>query len=345
MDTRFADKSILFVDDDDRWLRLIGQWFADTPYKIRMAASGIEALAAIDKEPFDVVVSDISMPVLTGGELMSRVRHKLPNAVRMVMSGQLDVVNSIEAINKGAVFQYIVKPCDAKTMKLAVYQALLVVEQNERDSQRRLEIRRKNTHRIKAMAKSIRDLEQIVDATYDGLLAVVQELAIPTASQRHDATRTVEVLRRLMSRVELLPGFKKQMEVVAVFLHMVCLVEREVELSDCGKLTRGSFGVEDEVLAVRALDILDELNFGTAYEVLQKFIAADPMPAASFQGAESQAALGYALLWLAHDVSKMIENEEISEDEALVTVFRNSTQYGDELVAELLHADIDRIEH
>ncbi|NQV66396.1 MAG: response regulator, partial [SAR86 cluster bacterium] len=119
---KFSGRPILFVDDDQRWLKLIERWFEDSSYECVFVNSGKQALAEIDKQSFDVVVSDISMPEVSGIDLMNMVKLKLPNAARIVMSGKMDLVGSIEAINKGRVLRYLVKPCDGKALKLAVYE-------------------------------------------------------------------------------------------------------------------------------------------------------------------------------------------------------------------------------
>src|SRR6266851_882333 len=91
---------ILFVDDEpmvltglERSFRpLRRQWIS------AFAPGGAEALQAIDREPFDAVVTDMRMPGMDGAQLLDEVRNRSPHALRMILSGQSDretILNSI----------------------------------------------------------------------------------------------------------------------------------------------------------------------------------------------------------------------------------------------------------
>lgn len=64
---------ILVAEDDRRIADLIGDLLSDEGYNIRIARDGVEALAAIEQEPPDVIVSDIKMPRLDGVQLATLV--------------------------------------------------------------------------------------------------------------------------------------------------------------------------------------------------------------------------------------------------------------------------------
>ena len=83
-------KRILFVDDESQILRAITRLFMDTEYEVITAESGEEALNILENEKVDVIVSDMKMPKMTGYELLSQVKKRFPNIVRIILSGFSD---------------------------------------------------------------------------------------------------------------------------------------------------------------------------------------------------------------------------------------------------------------
>lgn len=67
--------NILHVEDDEVWAKLVSEMFADSPYRIQRAASGVQALDMASKTPPDVVILDIELPDISGYELLQRLRR------------------------------------------------------------------------------------------------------------------------------------------------------------------------------------------------------------------------------------------------------------------------------
>jgi HD-like signal output (HDOD) protein len=128
MSTSVMTKRILFVDDEpmvlkgiERSLRSIrGQW------EMEFAGSGPDALTMMDRNGFDVVISDMRMPGMDGAELLERVKAKYPRTVRMVLSGQSDRESILRSV--GPTHQYISKPCDVEELKRKLTQAFALRE-------------------------------------------------------------------------------------------------------------------------------------------------------------------------------------------------------------------------
>jgi putative nucleotidyltransferase with HDIG domain len=114
---------ILFVDDEPnvlsglrRMLRPLRQeWSAE------FAEGGAKALAAMEQAPFDVLVTDMRMPGMTGAELMEEVRRRHPHVVRILLSGQCDEASSLRALQ--VAHQMLSKPCGAEALKATVASA------------------------------------------------------------------------------------------------------------------------------------------------------------------------------------------------------------------------------
>ena len=105
---------VLLVDDEPNVLAAIRRMLRSkhTEWDMDFAESGEEALTLFNKQPFDVIVSDIRMPKMDGAELLQKVKDAYPSTIRIALSGQVglnEVVRSIRAVH-----QYISKPCDAE---------------------------------------------------------------------------------------------------------------------------------------------------------------------------------------------------------------------------------------
>jgi response regulator RpfG family c-di-GMP phosphodiesterase len=105
------ENKILFVDDDANILSGFRRQLHGK-YTIHTADSGVNGLEAIKKDgPFDVVVSDYKMPSMTGSEFLENVRTTAPDTVRIMLSGQADMQELVDVINKGNIFRFLNKPC------------------------------------------------------------------------------------------------------------------------------------------------------------------------------------------------------------------------------------------
>jgi CheY-like chemotaxis protein len=114
---------LLFVDDEANVLIGINRVLHGR-YDVTLANSGAEALQALEHHEFDVVVSDMRMPGMSGNELLVRVQQRQPRAVRLVLSGQSDLEAAAAAINDGRVFRFLLKPIGRDALLSALEAAL-----------------------------------------------------------------------------------------------------------------------------------------------------------------------------------------------------------------------------
>jgi len=115
---------VLFVDDEplllsglQRSLRPLRQEWNAT-----FAVGGEEALDALVREPFHVVVTDMRMPGMDGAALLQEVMRLYPDMLRLVLSGQSDLESVVKSA--GVAHQYLAKPCSLETLKDAVNRAV-----------------------------------------------------------------------------------------------------------------------------------------------------------------------------------------------------------------------------
>lgn len=102
--------TLLFIDDEANILAALKRLFQPLGYTILTAKSGAEAIALLEKEAVDLVISDMRMPQMTGAELLERVRSGWPDVVRILLTGYSDITSTIAAINHGEIYRYISKP-------------------------------------------------------------------------------------------------------------------------------------------------------------------------------------------------------------------------------------------
>ncbi len=106
------DDIVLLVDDERNILNSIERLFSEDDLSILKAGNAEEALELVRNRNIAVLVSDNHMPGMKGIDLLSTVRTVSPDVVRILMTAYADLPTAIEAINRGEVFRFIVKPWD-----------------------------------------------------------------------------------------------------------------------------------------------------------------------------------------------------------------------------------------
>jgi two-component system response regulator PilR (NtrC family) len=114
--------NILVVDDDDVIRDTLCELLSGE-YACQTADTAEQALTKLQAQPFDVVLTDISMPGLTGMELLSRVRRLYPDTPVIIISGLADEEQAQSLIELGA-FDYLLKPFRLEVVENSVRRAV-----------------------------------------------------------------------------------------------------------------------------------------------------------------------------------------------------------------------------
>src|SRR4030043_2098332 len=115
--------SILVVDDDPAICNLITRLMDKYGCSVIAYESGKEALDNFQENKFDVVVTDIVMPVVSGTEILGRIRDINPDVPVILMTGYTDFDTAVDAIKKG-VFDLIIKPFKPEQIIHSIEKAL-----------------------------------------------------------------------------------------------------------------------------------------------------------------------------------------------------------------------------
>jgi two-component system response regulator PilR (NtrC family) len=143
---------ILVVDDEKSMREVLTIMLEKEGYVVGEAASGEEALDLVRQNGFNVMLTDLKMPGMSGLELTERVRSLDPNVVVITMTAFASLESAVEALRLGA-FDYITKPFRVEEITNSVRQAL------EQDR-----LRRENLHLRRELAQTF-DFSQIVGSS------------------------------------------------------------------------------------------------------------------------------------------------------------------------------------
>ncbi len=115
---------ILFVDDEPNVLSGLRRMLRDrrSEWQMVFVNSGEEALTAMAKTFFDVIVSDLRMPGMDGVDLLLETRRRSPETVRIALSGYADRDATMRAVSQ--IHQFLGKPCDESVLRRALQRAV-----------------------------------------------------------------------------------------------------------------------------------------------------------------------------------------------------------------------------
>jgi DNA-binding NtrC family response regulator len=117
-------RNILIVDDEQDMLQLLKRSLApDLNCHIETASSGKEALRAISREPFDLVLADIKMPEMDGLALLELIKREQPELTVVMMTAYGTVDTAVEAMRNGA-YDFVTKPFDHEALIVRLEKAL-----------------------------------------------------------------------------------------------------------------------------------------------------------------------------------------------------------------------------
>jgi two-component system response regulator HydG len=117
------EKKILIVDDEFNSRTLLAQLFQEDGYSADTAENGKTALEALKSTPFDILITDIRMPVMDGIELFHRAKEMYPHMPVILFTAYGTIEAAVNALKEG-VFHYLEKPVNFDLLKHTVQQAL-----------------------------------------------------------------------------------------------------------------------------------------------------------------------------------------------------------------------------
>ena len=120
----FMSKAKILVVDDDYSSRLFLQKILEKEnYPISQCSDGLEALEILEKQQFDLVITDLKMESVDGLELLEKIKHTDPEIAVIILTGHASTKTAIEALRLGA-SDYLIKPINIEELRIRVKKAL-----------------------------------------------------------------------------------------------------------------------------------------------------------------------------------------------------------------------------
>ncbi len=169
---RPAATRVLAVDDEPAACKLLSLILAPPAFRCTTAATAEEALVALQREPFDAVISDLQMPGLSGMELLMEVRHQHPHMAFLVTTGVDDVDVGVKAMRSGA-DDYLVKPLHESAVVASLENALQKRRLEQEVEHYRLHLEELVAARTDQLQAALQQIEQSYEDTLQALGAAI----------------------------------------------------------------------------------------------------------------------------------------------------------------------------
>jgi ATP-dependent Lon protease len=114
---------ILVVDDEEMTCKNLDHVLTKDGFDVKTAASGVEALNVLEKNSFDVIVTDLKMENVDGMGVLGKAKEKDPSTEVIVITGYATVPTAVEAMKKGS-YNYLAKPFKLEEVRSTVQRAL-----------------------------------------------------------------------------------------------------------------------------------------------------------------------------------------------------------------------------
>lgn len=220
-------RNVLFVDDEALILRAFARDLYDTDCEVTLARSAGEALEALSRRSFSVILSDYQMPGMDGIGFLEEVRRIDPDAVRILVSGRADFKMAIQVINRVGLFNFVAKPWEPYELRDTVRRAM----EHHAISVENRRLSRLLSSKCAELGQLARGLEHEVQSrTTSLLLGLVNALDLRDTETQWHSRRVNLYSRRLAMQIGLSGD-----DLLAV--------ERGALLHDVGKI-----GVSDTIL-------------------------------------------------------------------------------------------------
>jgi putative nucleotidyltransferase with HDIG domain len=163
---------ILIVDDEPSIVNLLAETLRQEGYSCSGCQSGKEAMHLMNTEQFDVILSDVHMPGMSGLELLRLVRERHPRLASVIVSGEGDVRVGVQAMKEGA-DDYLLKPFKPATVAVTITQVLHRKKLEAELENYRLHLEEMVEDRTVQLRGAMWQIDQIYDETLQALAAAL----------------------------------------------------------------------------------------------------------------------------------------------------------------------------
>ncbi|HXY54229.1 MAG TPA: sigma-54 dependent transcriptional regulator [Nitrospirota bacterium] len=152
--------SVLLIDDDDSLRRVIEFSLTEAGYNVQAAASGEKGLALFETGSFDAVITDITMPGMSGMEVLAKIHQRDEALPVLVITAYGTIENAVEAMKRGA-FDYVTKPFNRDELRLALNKALRMRRLEKENVELRAEIT--DRYRFQSIVGNSQKIKEVLE--------------------------------------------------------------------------------------------------------------------------------------------------------------------------------------
>src|SRR5687768_3214121 len=232
-----APHRILVVDDEEIVLVALRETLTRAGYKVSTANDPLPALEMMQTEKFAVIISDQQMPSMTGLDFLTKAKLIQPDASRMLITAVLSLDTVIDAINRGEIYRFIIKPWLREELLVTVQNAVQRYELLGKNSflqattqamnEKLTQLNKQLELQVSRVAEQNEQLSRLNEALEQNLTRSV-ELCVQTMQTFYPtlgnhARRAYEVCRS-MAEVLNMPAEQKQTLEISAWLHDIGLI-------------------------------------------------------------------------------------------------------------------------
>lgn len=160
--------SILAVDDEADFIDSLSSILTKHEYSVDTSCSGYEALQMLSIRPYDLVLLDLTMPLISGIDTLKRIQRIDPGLPVIILTGDSRVGTVVDAMKLGA-YDFFPKPLDWERLEIAIKNALITKELRGEVSRLQGQLKSKYSFKqiignSKSMQDVFRSLERVVEA-------------------------------------------------------------------------------------------------------------------------------------------------------------------------------------
>jgi response regulator RpfG family c-di-GMP phosphodiesterase len=189
-DLKEAAHPILIVDDEELVLTTLREILSREGYQVVTSPHAVHAASILQEQQFSVVISDQHMPLVTGLEFLAQVKQIQPDATRILITGVLSLGTVIDAINKGEIYRFVVKPWLREELLATVKNAVQRHELICSNARLRAETLQMN--------KELTRINRALEAQVAMVAGQNKQLEILTAAQEENFRQSVELCVQTM---------------------------------------------------------------------------------------------------------------------------------------------------
>jgi DNA-binding NtrC family response regulator len=248
-------EELLVVDDEPQMLIAINETLRRRGYSITAAGSGIEALRRLKEKYFQLVITDMRMPEVSGLDLLRKVRNVAPQTPVILLTAYGTVQNAVEAMREGA-YDYLLKPFSSESLESVVRRALDSAPRKYEKASHTIITQDPRFSRTLEMASqaAVSNATVLIEAesgTGKELLARMIHLKSPRSSNSFVAVNCAALPESLLESE--LFGFEK-----GAFTGATASKQGKFELANHGTLLLDEIGEMAPILQAKLLRVLQE---------------------------------------------------------------------------------------